>query len=109
MSEVTPIRPDVAIPSPSMRKRRVRRAPGPKVSVESMDAALNDQRAKLFEAMGIVRLAIRAAQRGSGNDGSVAMVDAVDIWTALNGAYALFDRVAGKLQDSETMLAEVAP
>jgi len=51
-------------------------------------------------------LATRAAQcGGSESDGSIAVVYAVDIWTALDGAYALLNRVAGKLQDSETMPA----
>jgi hypothetical protein len=106
MSEVTPIRPDVKVPAP--KRKRAPRTSGPKVSVESMDAALNDQREKLFQAMGIVRLATRATQRGSQRDGSIPVGDAVDIWTALDGAYALFDDVAAKLQDTETMLGQVA-
>ncbi len=75
-----------------------------KISVNAMDRALNSQREKLFQAMGIVRLATRAAQSGSENDGSISVADAVDVWTALDGAYALLDRVACKLQDTETML-----
>jgi hypothetical protein len=64
----------------------------------------NQSRLGLFQAMSIVRLATRAAQRGSGGDGSIAAADALDVWAALEVAYALFDRIADKLQDCETML-----
>jgi hypothetical protein len=72
-----------------------------------MDTALNDQREILFQAMAIIRLAAITAQRvGSPVDGSLNVEGAADVWSALNGAYALLDGVAGKLQDSGTILAK---
>ncbi len=56
---VTPIRPDIAIPAP--KRKLARRIAGPKISIEGMQAALDDQREKLFSAMGILMPTNRAA------------------------------------------------
>ncbi len=61
----------------------------------ALDIALAAQRDLLFQAMGIVGLAALAARA----------TDAADMWKALEGAYALIDGVAGKLQSADTLLA----
>jgi hypothetical protein len=98
MSDVTSIRPDVEVPAPKKRKPRGTR--GPKIDEKAMEAAFIEQRAVLFQAMGIVRMAsetIREPYHAKAH---------TDAWTALGGAYALMGLVADRLQDSETMLAE---
>ena len=72
----------------------------------ALDAALNNQIQILFQGIGVVGLAARAARDGgSPIDGSISQNDAVAIWTALDGAYALLSGVAGKLEDCDTLLA----
>jgi hypothetical protein len=108
---VTPIRSDIATAAEPKRKRREPRGSGPKIDVEAMDTALNEQRGALFEAMGIVRLAARQAERGSSddNDRVLSLGEATDVWTALEGAHKLLGRIADRLQSSEMMLADEVP
>lgn len=107
MADVTPIRADIAIAKPK-RKRREPRGTGPKIDVKAMDRALNDQICALFEAMAIVRLAARQAERGSSDDNGpvLSLGEATDVWTALDGAHKLMGRIADRLASSETMLSE---
>jgi hypothetical protein len=101
MSEVTPIRPDVSFSDAPKRKRRSPRTSGPKISVEAVDTALNDQCCDLYEAMGIVALATDAIRNEDGKS-------VTNAWAALDGAYKLLKNVVGRLQTSETLLAQEA-
>jgi hypothetical protein len=103
MSEVTPIRPDVSVPEGPKGKRRAPRGSGPTVPVRAMNDALTDQRAALFQAMGIVRMASHAIQEPQHRRADT------DAWTALDGAYELLSSIADRLECAETMLAEEAP
>jgi hypothetical protein len=98
MSEqnVTPIRPEVIV-----GPKRKGRGPGggSVVSRAVMDRALNAQRSDLFQAMGIVRLASREALGIAGDDEQMS-----DIWTALDGAYTLMDRVSARLEDCKHLV-----
>jgi hypothetical protein len=85
-----------------------RLAAGPKIDVETMDTAINEQRGALFEAMGIVRLAARQAERGDAGRG-LSLGEATDVWTALEGAHKLLSRIADRLESSETMLSAEVP
>jgi hypothetical protein len=67
--------------------------------VSAMDDALRAQREVLFQAMGIVRLASSAAMEMTGGDKT-----STDIWTALNGAYALLGTVADHMISARAML-----
>jgi hypothetical protein len=69
--------------------------------MNTMDDALRAQREVLFQAMGIVRLASNAALEMTGGDKT-----STDIWTALNGAYALLAGVADHMLSARTMLGE---
>jgi hypothetical protein len=67
-----------------------------------MDQALIDVRGTLFQAMSIVRMAARAAEDDPDAD--------VDVWVSLDAAHEILSRVADRLQDSESLLAdEVLP
>jgi hypothetical protein len=99
MADVTPIRADVPVPGAPKRKRRAPR--GPRISVDVMDEALNEQRAVLFQAMGIIRMARNAIQGRSSYEHA-----ATDAWTALDAAYERLCSIADRLEDSETMLAD---
>lgn len=89
MADVTPIRTDIAL------------------DVKAMDTALNEQCCALFEAMGIVRLAARQAQRCSEAGGREVSHrgESTDVWTALDGAHKLLSRIADRLESTETMLS----
>lgn len=69
--------------------------------LNTMDDALRAQREVLFQAMGIVRLASAAAVE-MGGEGKTS----TDIWTALNGAYALLGTVADHMLSARAMLGQ---
>jgi hypothetical protein len=103
---VTLIRSDIATAAEPKRKRREPRGSGPKIDA-AMDTALNKQRGALFEAMGIVRLATRRAQRSGDDDGrELSLGEAPDVWTAIEGAHKLLGRIADRLESSDAMLAD---
>jgi hypothetical protein len=74
---------------------------------EAIDAALTRQSMVLYQAMGIVELASRVLQgymqpisgAREGHDVEIA-------WAALDGAHALLNGVADRLQTPETLLAK---
>jgi hypothetical protein len=76
-----------------------------KITAEAMDKALDDQRQMVFQAMGIIKIAGIATGGGSMTDGSMNAEDLADLWSALEGVYAILDGVAEKLESTEILLA----
>jgi hypothetical protein len=83
------------------KRRSTASKPNTTVPVNAIDSALNEQRANLFQAMGIVRMAIDTIREPALGERSITAA-----WTALDGAYTLLSKVADRLQDSETMLSK---
>lgn len=70
----------------------------PAADHKAMDTALIELRQKLFQAMGIVRLASSAIR-----EPAYAKVE-TDVWTSLDAAHVLLCGVADRLQSSHTVL-----
>jgi hypothetical protein len=72
--------------------------------IAEMNTALNDVRGTLFQAMGIVRMSVDTIREPPLGERSITAA-----WTALDAAHEILCRVADRLQDSETMLADEVP
>jgi len=70
---------------------------------KAMNTALIELRHKLFQAMGIVRMAAFTIQ-----EPGYAKAE-TDAWTSLDGAYDLLCRVADRLASTETVLLGEVP
>jgi hypothetical protein len=96
---VTPIRSGIEQPPPPPSKppKKARRPRGPSKPVATR---IEEERTRLFGAMGVVGCVRQALKRsGSPIDGAVDQCAATDAWTALDAAYALLDDIAGKLNE----------
>ena len=69
-----------------------------------LDAALNNERERLFQAMAVVNLAADATGRlGSPIDGSLSVQAVCEVWSALNGAYNILNGIAARMESSATL------
>ena len=67
----------------------------------ALDQELNEQRAILFQAMGIVALATEALR-----DRLPTRMHVTNAWTALEGAYTLMNGVSDRLESCDTLMAK---
>jgi hypothetical protein len=99
MSDITPIRPGVAIPV-APKPLRSRRSSARKILATTIDTDLTNQSMAIFRAMGIVRLASEAIQNSSYADAKT------DAWMALEVAHELLSRIPERIESIQNMLAD---